>query len=67
MLVHGCIGRHNAFFGALFNSNFIDLMTSKTSTLWLDDDQMQKMIRLIQDAKSKYSNILSLKMTNLKA
>jgi len=35
MLVHGCI----------------DVMTSKTSTLWLDDDQMQKMIRLIQDAK----------------
>ncbi|KAI9433292.1 hypothetical protein H4582DRAFT_1988220 [Lactarius indigo] len=35
MLVHGCI----------------DVMTSRTSTLWLDDDQMQKMIRLIQDAK----------------
>lgn len=43
------------------NSNFIDVMTSKTSTLWLDDDQMQKMIRLIQDAKSKHSNILRLK------
>lgn len=35
MLTHGCI----------------DVMTSKTSTLWLDDDQMQKMIRLIQGAK----------------
>ncbi|KAH8984591.1 hypothetical protein EDB92DRAFT_1885927 [Lactarius akahatsu] len=35
MLVHGCI----------------DVMTSRTSTLWLDDDQMQKMIKLIQDAK----------------
>ncbi|KAN0131228.1 hypothetical protein V8E53_010932 [Lactarius tabidus] len=35
MLVHGCI----------------DVMTSKTSTLWLDDDQMQKMIGLIQGAK----------------
>jgi hypothetical protein len=37
-------------------SNFIDVMTSKTSTLWLDDDQMQKMIRLIQGAKGKHSN-----------
>ncbi|KAN0131017.1 hypothetical protein V8E53_011150 [Lactarius tabidus] len=35
MLIHGCV----------------DVMTSKTSTLWLDDDQMQKMIRLIQGAK----------------
>ncbi|KAF8269752.1 hypothetical protein EI94DRAFT_1896839 [Lactarius quietus] len=26
-------------------------MTSKTSTLWLDNDQMQNMIKLIQDAK----------------
>lgn len=35
-------------------------MTSKTSTLWLDDDQMQKMIRLIQDAKSKYNNTVEM-------
>ncbi|KAH9011516.1 hypothetical protein EDB83DRAFT_2448163 [Lactarius deliciosus] len=30
----------------------IDIMTSKTSALWLDEDQMQRMIRLIQDAKT---------------
>jgi len=27
-------------------------MTSKTSTLWLDSDQMQRMITLVKDAKS---------------
>ncbi|KAH9013934.1 hypothetical protein EDB85DRAFT_1899468 [Lactarius pseudohatsudake] len=29
----------------------IDVMVSKTSTLWLNDNQIQKIIRLIQDAK----------------
>lgn len=42
-------------------------MTSKTSTLWLDDDQMQKMIRLIQDAKSKYINTVEMENDQLES
>ena len=43
-------------------------MTSKLSTLWLDEDQMQKMIRLVQAAKGKHSNIHTtvVEMTNLR-
>lgn len=43
-------------------------MTSKVSTLWLDEDQMQKMIRLIQAAKGKHSNmhIIMVEMTNFR-
>jgi hypothetical protein len=34
------------------NIDGIDVMTSKCSTLPYDDDKMQKMIRLVQKAKS---------------
>ena len=35
------------------NINGIDMMTSTCSTLPFDDDKLEKMIRLVQDAKSR--------------
>ena len=55
VLAHGCIGELMILSWTLSmkDNNFdtIDVMTSRSSTLPYDNDQMQKMIELVQKAK----------------
>ena len=55
ILVHGCIGEPMSlsYTSSMKDNNLdtIDVMTSRTSTFPYDNDQMQRMIELVQRAK----------------
>ena len=54
ILMHGCVGEPifpERGFQKDANTDAVDVITSKSSTLPYDDDTMRKMIRLVQAAK----------------
>ena len=56
ILAHGCMGEPMGLRPSCTqvpDTDGIDMMTSKDSTLPYDDDKMQKMITLVQIAKGK--------------
>jgi len=56
ILAHGCIGGPMSLNFTMEQTNVdtLDVMTSRSSTLPYDDDQMQKMIKLVQKAKGTW-------------